>query len=51
MVLVSVDRFHGRAMFGHDDGVVESRCKRVVPILIHACTGCEVPEVKVVGNS
>ena len=49
MMLVSFDRFQGGAMFEQDDGVVESWYKRVVPILAHACTGCEVPVAKVAG--
>ena len=51
MVLVSVGSFHGGAMFmfGQDDGVVESRCKRVVPILTHAHAGCDILEAEVAG--
>ena len=51
MVLVSVDRVHGGAMFGQDDRVVESRCKGVVPILTHARAGRDILEAKVPGYS
>ena len=47
MAFVSVDRFHRGTMFGQDEGVVESWCKRVVPILSHARSGGDILEAKV----
>jgi len=51
MALVSVGRFHWGSMFRQDEGVVESRCKRIVLVLTHPWSGCEILEVKVTGVS
>ena len=51
MALVFVDRFHWGSMFRQDEGVVESRCKGIVPILTHARAGCKVLEAKIAGYS